>query len=98
FPLKKQSTGLFFNSPFAERPAAICGTLSHALQGLSALDLTKGLSTLWKPGFYYPILKSRSINQLFDTKFTVHRFLYTVRRKTIEKYLRMWYKLVKGFS
>ncbi|MDY3215276.1 MAG: hypothetical protein SOW77_08415, partial [Ruminococcus sp.] len=52
FPLKKQSTGLFFNSPFAERPAAVCGTLSHTLQWLSALDLTKGLS---KP-FGNPIL------------------------------------------
>jgi len=35
---------MFFNSPFAERPAAVCGTLSHTLQGLSALDLTKGLA------------------------------------------------------
>ena len=31
--------------------AAVCWTLSHTLQGLSALDLTKGLSTLWKPFF-----------------------------------------------
>ena len=34
-----------------QRPAAFCGTLSHTLQGLSALDLTKGVSTLWNP-FY----------------------------------------------
>ena len=48
-PLQKQSTGLFLNSPFAERFAVICGALPHTPQGLSALDLTKGLQTLWNP-------------------------------------------------
>ena len=51
--LKKQSGGLFFNSPFAERPAAVCGTLSHTLQGLSALDLTKGLANPLETHYQY---------------------------------------------
>ena len=42
-PFQKQSTGLFLNSPLAERFAAICGALPHAQQWLSALDLTKGI-------------------------------------------------------
>ena len=48
-PLQKQSTGLFLNSPLAGR-FVVCGALPHTPQGLSALDLTKGLSTLWNPG------------------------------------------------
>ena len=44
-PLPKQSTGLFGNSPLAKRPTE-CGALPHALQGLSALDLTKGVKPL----------------------------------------------------
>jgi len=44
-PLQKQSTGLFLNSPLAERFVAICWALPHTPQWLSALDLTKGLKT-----------------------------------------------------
>ena len=51
FPLEKQSTGLFFNSPFAKRFATVCGALTHTLPGRRLRTPLKGV-----PPFRIPLL------------------------------------------
>ena len=45
-PLKKQSTGLFFNSPFAKRFEAICGVTPHSVGRCRAATKGTGLLSL----------------------------------------------------
>jgi len=45
-PLKKQSTGLFFNFPFAKRFEAICGVTPHSVGRCRAATKGTGLLSL----------------------------------------------------
>jgi len=56
FPLEKQSTGLFFNSPFAERLNALQGSALHPPEALP-LDSAKGITSLWNPIIGFFIIK-----------------------------------------
>ena len=46
YPLKKQSTGLFFYSPFAKRFEAICGVTPHSVGRCRAATKGTGLLSL----------------------------------------------------
>ena len=96
FPLKKQSTGLFFNSPFAKRFEAICGVTPHSVGRCRAATKGTGLLSLpHTPPKALPLDSAKGTQSLWNPFHRLSDFFDRLRAHNVRPYN---YNFVKNLS